>query len=148
MLNKLMPGTRLPEEVRWVLRWQLRGVGGFALLMALISGIPSALAVLLGGAAGFVGAWIYVFRGVRRPRKGVIGLADDKQQIAVAYRAQLAAEGWKFVLTFLAFVAIFVGPVRAGLPPLLVLLGYAATSFIYWLALVRVRNENKLTERN
>jgi len=140
----------LPDPVRWLLRVQGLAVAVCALTCWAVCGRLSAQAVVLGGMVGLIGSWAYAWRawragGGRHAGENVgegdcDSLAESTARAARAYRAQLAGEAWRLAVTALAFVAIFAGPVRDGLPALPVLLGFGAAHAAYWAALLRQRN--------
>jgi len=139
--------SRLPDPVRWILNIQSLVVAIGALASWSVFGHPTATAVALGGLVGMVGSWAYAWRAWRRPKVEPTntGAVDPHQAgllvASAAYRAQLAGEAWRLAATALAFVAIFAGPVRDGMPALPVMLGFGLAHVAYWIAFLRQQDQ-------
>ena len=87
-------------------------------------GIMVAVSAFLGGAIGFVPAWIYV-------RRMTIAPGGKPQDFL---RAQYKAEFYKFAVTALMFALTFA--LFRDVSPLFLFLTYFATLAVYWVALV------------
>lgn len=96
----------------------------FALILKFWRGEMAALSALLGGAIGFVPAWIYAHKMATSP--------DALPQELL--RAQYRAEFYKFAVTAVMFALSFV--LFREVSALFLFLAYFATLAVYWVALV------------
>lgn len=95
-----------------------------SLLLLPWKGATVATSALLGGAIGFIPAWVYA-------KKMAVDSSGDPQLLL---RAQYKAEFYKFVATALLFALTFVFYREVSAAALF--LTYVATLMVYWVALV------------
>lgn len=95
-----------------------------ALLLNWSKGETAAISAMLGGAIGFVPAWIYAHK------MSAAGGADPHNLL----RAQYRAEFYKFAVTAVMFALIFV--MFREVSALSLFMTYFATLAVYWVALV------------
>lgn len=114
-------------QVRWILSRQLALGIGVALATWMLGGANEAVSALIGGGVGVAATFAYVWRALR---PGVV-------EPLKAYRAQAAGEAYKFAATLLLFALVFIEYKSVVAWPLL--LGYASTFVIYWVALLKKR---------
>jgi F0F1-type ATP synthase assembly protein I len=95
-----------------------------ALLLNWWKGDAAAISAMLGGAIGFVPAWIYAHK------MSAVGGADPQNIL----RAQYRAEFYKFAVTAVMFALIFI--VFREVSALSLFVAYFATLAMYWVALV------------
>jgi ATP synthase protein I len=94
-----------------------------SVVLLFLHGAGAATSALLGGAIGFIPAFIYAWR-----MTAVKG-ADPKRLLHAQYRAEFykfAVTAVMFALTFLTF---------SDVAALFLFLGYVATLLVYWVAL-------------
>jgi len=108
----------------YVVALQLLITVAIALVLMVSKGGETAVSAFLGGAIGFVPAWIYV-------RKMVSAKGGDPQTLL---RAQYKAEFYKFAATALLFALTFV--LFRDVSALALFMTYLATLAVYWVALV------------
>ncbi len=111
------------SNARRVVALQMLVSIALALILLLVIGPGAAVATLLGGAIGFIPAWIYAWR-----MTAVRG-NDPKQLLS----AQYSAEFYKFALTAVLFTLTFL--LFRDVSALYLFLGYLATLLVYWVAL-------------
>jgi F0F1-type ATP synthase assembly protein I len=95
-----------------------------ALLLNWSKGETAAISAMLGGAIGFVPAWIYAHK------MSADGGADPQNLL----RAQYRAEFYKFAVTAVMFTLIFT--MFREVSALYLFVTYFATLAVYWVALV------------
>lgn len=121
-------------QVCWVLNCQLAVTLLAALAAGVAQGLHAAVSAALGGGIGLISGYAYVWRAMRktsaRSASETVG-ADAKK----AFQAQVAGEVYKFALTLLLFAVVFKS--YAQLAALPMFLAYAATVFVYWMALLK-----------
>lgn len=108
----------------YVVALQLAVTVAIAFVLMLVKGGETAVSALLGGAIGFVPAWIYA-------RKMVSAAGNDPRQLL---RAQYKAEFYKFAATALLFALTFV--FFRDVSAAVLFMTYLATLAVYWVALV------------
>lgn len=96
------------------------------------SGLHAAISALLGGGIGVLSGYAYAWRAWRKPAAAT---EDADANAKSVFRAQAAGESLKFALTLLGFALVFWGYRQVAALPLL--LAYAATIVVYWLALLK-----------
>jgi F0F1-type ATP synthase assembly protein I len=101
---------------------------GVAVVIALLlnwrKGETAAVSALLGGAIGFVPAWIYAHK------MSAVSGADPQNLL----RAQYRAEFYKFAVTAVMFALVFI--LFREVSALSLFMTYFATLAVYWVALV------------
>ncbi|MDR2188991.1 MAG: ATP synthase subunit I [Azonexus sp.] len=114
------------SQVSWIISRQ----AALAILLSAVAwGMAdgnAAVSALVGGLIGIVANLGYAWRAMR--------LTPGADPIK-AYRAQLAGEGLKFVLTLGGFALVFLRYEEVAVVPLF--LGYASTFVIFWVALLK-----------
>lgn len=95
-----------------------------ALAVLWAKGLTAAASALVGGAIGFIPAWLYAL-------KMATGSSTDPR---VLIRAQYRAEAYKFAATVVLFALTFV--FFRDVSALFLFLAYLATLAVYWVALV------------
>lgn len=110
-------------NARRVVRLQVLVTVAITLLLLGREGVTVAMSAFLGGAIGFVPAWIYV-------RKMTAGSGDPQDLL----RAQYKAEFYKFAVTAVMFALTFA--LFREVAALFLFLTYFATLAVYWVALV------------
>lgn len=113
-------------QVRWILSRQAALAVFLALAAGGLAGGDAAVSALVGGLIGLCANLGYVLRAMRLSAGG---------EPLKAYRAQAAGEGLKFVITLAGFALVFWGYKEVAVLPLLV--GYASTFAIFWVALLK-----------
>jgi ATP synthase protein I len=98
------------------------------LLAWMVLGFNAAVSAVLGGGIAVASAFAYAWRAVRPP-------GQTGNDARVAFRGQVAGEGYKFAVTLLLFTVVFKGYAQLAALPLF--LAYAATVVVYWMALLR-----------
>jgi ATP synthase protein I len=112
------------RKARRVVALQVTVTLVIALLLKWWQGETAAISALLGGAIGFVPAWIYAYK--------MTAVAGGNPQDLL--RAQYRAEFYKFAVTAVMFALIFVLFREVSAPSLF--MTYFATLAVYWVALV------------
>lgn len=113
------------SEVQWVLTRQLAVTLVAAAFAGVLQGFHAFLSAIAGGSISMLGAYAFARRSMRKPSPVV------KQ----AFGTQINGELHKFAITLLLFAAVFKGYEQVLALPLL--LTYASTIVVYWLALLR-----------
>jgi F0F1-type ATP synthase assembly protein I len=83
----------------------------------------AAAAALIGGTIGFASGWVYAYK-----------MKTAHGTPAAIMAGHFRAEGYKFAITALLFIATFV--LYREISPLPLFLTYAATLLVYWAALL------------
>ena len=120
-------------HVRWILGHQLLVTLFAGLVAGSVQGLDAGISALLGGGIGVLSGAAYALRALRTP-KGVSSAGCDPKK---AFHAQVAGEGYKYAVTFLLFAWVFKSYGQLAALPLF--LAYAATIFVYWIALIKQR---------
>lgn len=116
---KIMPG----KAQRLVLM-QLLVTVLIALLLVLLDGLTVAASAMIGGAIGFVPAWIYA------RTMTVKGGAEPQDLLRAHYKAEV----YKFAVTAVMFALTFA--LFRGVSALFLFLTYFITLAVYWVALL------------
>lgn len=114
------------HEVRWILGRQVLVTVVAAVLAGVVQGVHGAISALIGGGIAVLGGGVYAWRALR--------MRIDPR---AAFRGQVAGEGYKLAITLFLFVLVFKGYGQLQALPLL--LAYAATIVVYWIALLAQR---------
>jgi len=110
-------------NARRVIRLQVLVTVAIAVPLLARDGFAVAMSAFLGGAIGFVPAWIYV--------RKMAATSGEPQDLL---RAQYKAEFYKFAVTAVMFALTFA--LFREVAPLFLFLTYFATLAMYWVALV------------
>lgn len=114
----------MPGKAQHVALMQLLATALIALLLMFLEGPRVAASAMIGGAIGFVPAWIYART---MTVKGGAGPQD-------LLRAQYKAEAYKLAVTAVMFALTFI--LFRGVSALILFSTYFATLAVYWVALV------------
>lgn len=120
-MAKFMPGN-----ARRVVALQMLVALAVALVLLVWKGVVVAMSGLLGGAIGFIPAWVYANR--------MAAVSDGTPQDLL--RAQYKAEFYKFAVTVVLFALTFA--LFRDVSALALFLTYVATLLVYWVALVLI----------
>lgn len=115
---------KMSSKARRVVVLQLLVTAAIALALWVWKGPVVAVSGLVGGAIGFVPAWLYVWR------MQVAAGSDPRQLLKAQYRAEF----YKFAATALLFSLTFI--FFRDVSALFLFLAYFATLAVYWVALV------------
>jgi F0F1-type ATP synthase assembly protein I len=116
--------AQMSNQARRVVVLQLLITAALALVLWGWQGPVAAVSWFMGGAIGFVPAWLYVWL-------MQAGGGNDPRQLL---KAQYKAEFYKFAVTALLFALTFILFRDVSAP--LLFLAYFATLAVYWVALV------------
>ena len=97
-----------------------------ALLMLFIQGVTAAVSAFVGGAIGFLTSLVYAKKMLAPP-------GSDAKKII---RAHYSAEAYKLIFTILLFSLVFTQ--YKDVHALSLIVAYAATLAVYWIALIFV----------
>jgi len=114
----------MPGKAQRLVLMQLLVTALIALLLMFRDGPTVAASAMIGGAIGFVPAWIYARTMTAK------GGAEPQDLL----RAQYKAEVYKFAITVVMFALTFI--VFRGVSALVLFSTYLVTLAVYWVALV------------
>jgi ATP synthase protein I len=116
----------MPSKAQYVVLMQLLVTALIALLLMVWEGPTVAASATIGGAIGFVPAWIYT-------RTMTIKGGAEPQDLL---RAQYRAEVYKFAVTAVMFALTFA--LFRDVSALFLFLTYFITLAVYWVALLKI----------
>ena len=115
-------------DVVWVIRHQGIATLCAAAVAGIFGGANAAVSAFIGGGIGTLGAFVFAWRATR-------GKETDPGKL---FRAQMLGETYKFAVVLGGFALVFLGYRDVAALPLI--LGFALTVVVYWMALLKIRN--------